>query len=468
MIKHNHKLEWLSDRLSELNDDYETVKGEIEATTDVLAEKKLEKRLNIIFGKIEHIKNEIQQEQNNLNNKLVRKKFEDMIAILQSNESLWEQIQQAYQNTRSNWSTKVKDDVDNVQSIVNELNKISQGSLTYSALDEFIANLFHKISDVVVANDLTQWSKEYCQSKDWLSLYEQIQESQDKRLEKAQPAIVITITRSDEASTESQDGETYYQLESWLIEDIDTYQTKKTGFHPLLTAGFPESAPYLLEEILQNIPHLLNRLLSAQRKHCKGCENYPQIHIFLPPELIYLDVDVWLLENSKRPKYLGHDHLVFIRCSNRYDGSYDKYPTWIKLWKRHQDLLKESAQDVFVSGHDKDLDKLIEILHDAVLTNPKAVGLQVTDAPVDTENLVRELLDSGLPLAIWLRSNLAKSVHRSQVSKMLADCCLETLPATVKNKRFETRLPKHTKVKHIGHHLSLLWDDPYFYPPKSA
>ena len=102
MIKHNHKLEWLSDRLSELNDDYETVKGEIEATTDVLAEKKLEKRLNIIFGKIEHIKNEIQQEQNNLNNKLVRKKFEDMIAILQSNESLWEQIQQAYQNTRSN------------------------------------------------------------------------------------------------------------------------------------------------------------------------------------------------------------------------------------------------------------------------------------------------------------------------------------------------------------------------------
>ena len=108
----------------------------------------------------------------------------------------------------------VKQNVDDVQSIVNELNKISQGSLTYSALDEFIANLFHKISDVVVGNDLTQWGQEYCQSRDWLSLYEQIQESQDRRLEEAQPAIVITITRSDEASTESQNGETYYQLES--------------------------------------------------------------------------------------------------------------------------------------------------------------------------------------------------------------------------------------------------------------
>jgi hypothetical protein len=468
MINRNHKQEWLLERLSDFNHEKELLQAEIGAITDVLSVRKLEKRLDIIFGNIEEVETEIQKEQKKNKDKLVQKKFDELIGILQPNESLWEQIQQAYENTLLHWSIGVKQNVDDVQSIVTELNKIPQGSLKYSALDEFIAYLFQKISDVAVSNALTQWGEEYCQGRDWLSLYAQIQESQDKRLENAQPAIVITITRSDELSTQSDDGEIYYQLESWLIEDIETYQTKKTGFHSLLAAGSPDNAPSLLEEMLQNISRLLDRLLSAQRYHCKNCENYPQIHVFLPLELMHLGVDVWLLGNSNRPTYLGHDHVVFIRCANRYDRNYNKSPTWKKLWKRHQDLLKELAQNVFVPGHDKDLDKLIEILDDAVQNNLKAVGLQVTDAPVDTENLVDVLLDSGLPIAIWSRSNLARSVHRSQVSKVLAACCLETLPSSVKKKRFETRQTKYTKVKHIGHHLSLLWDDPNFYPPKSA
>jgi vWA-MoxR associated protein C-terminal domain/CHAT domain len=402
------------------------------------------------------------------NSQLVQRKFDSLVEILQFSEALWEKIQQIYQNTILHWPTKVKTNVDDVRSVVTELNKIAQGSLSYTALNEFIANLFNEISDVVMNNNLAQWGQEYCQDMDWLSLYVQIQESQDKRLKNAQPAILIAIARSDEASTQSPDGETYYQLESWLIEDIETYKAKKTGFYSLLIADSSETAPCLLDELLENITSWLERFLQQQRNHCQGCENYPQIHVFLPLELIHLGVDVWLLENSKRTKYLGHDYLVFIRCANRYDRNYSKAPTWKKLWKRHQDLLQEAAQNVFVPGHDKDLDKLIEVLDDAVQDDRPFVGLQITDAPVDPENLVYELLDSGLPLAIWSRSDLAESEHRTQVSKLLADCCLEALPSSVKAKRFETRQSKNTKVKHIGHHLSFLWDDPNFYPPKSA
>jgi hypothetical protein len=402
------------------------------------------------------------------NSQLIQRKFDSLVEILQFSETLWEKIQEIYQNTILHWPTKVKPNVDDVRSVVTELNKIAQGSLAYTALNEFIANLFNEISDVVMNNNLAQWGQEYCQDVDWLSLYAQIQESQDKRLKDAQPAILIAIARSDEASTQSPDGETYYQLESWLIEDIEIYKAKKTGFYSLLIADSSETAPCLLDELLENITSLLDRFLQQQRNHCQGCENYPQIHVFLPLELIHLGVDVWLLENSKRTKYLGHDYLVFIRCANRYDRNYSKAPTWKKLWKRHQDLLQEAAQNVFVPGHDKDLDKLIEVLDDAVQDDRPFVGLQITDAPVDPENLVYELLDSGLPLAIWSRSNLAESEHRTQVSKLLADCCLEALPSSVKAKRFETRQSKNTKVKHIGHHLSFLWDDPNFYPPKSA
>ena len=473
MVSINLKLKYLQGQLDALEKNQQKLKKQIGTLppSQILEKDAIENQLYIIFDDIAEVSQKIHQEQNNLDDKLVRKKFDDLIAILQPNESLWEKIHQAYQNTLLHWSVRVKQKVEDVQSIVAELNKISQGSLSYSALEEFIANLFNEMSDVGESNTLTQWGQEYCQDRDWLSLYEQIQASQDKRLEKAQPAIVITITRSEVVSTESQDGETYYQLESWLIEDIEIYQTKKTGFHSLLTAGSSEAAPCLLEEMLLNIAQLLDRLISKQIKHCKYCENYPQIHVFLPLELMYLGVDVWSLDlTSKRCKYLGHDYLVFIHCANRYDGTYRKVPSWKKLWMRHQGLLQESAHNVFVEGHDNDLDELMEILDEAV-KNDRIVGLQVTDAPMNTENLVYELLDCGLPIAIWSRTNLAEAAHQTQVKELLTLCCLETLPSRVKDKRAETRRTSNPLNKievHIGHHLSLLWDDPHFYPPKSA
>jgi hypothetical protein len=470
MANSNFKLKYLQSELADLENKVQKVRSEIDSVlpSDILTRDALENRLNLLFEQIAQVEQEIKNLEKDWNKQVDKQKFDDLTDILQSNKILWNLIQQVYLDTISHWVVRVNQNVDNVQSIVNELNKISRGSLKYSALEEFIANLFKEVSNVAITTALNQWGKEYCQDINWTNLYEQIQESQDKRLEKSQPAIVITITRSDEASTQSQDGETYYQLESWLIEDMETYQTKKTGFHSLLAAGSPDNAPCLLEEMLENITHLLDRLISKQVKHCQGCENYPQIHVFLPLELMHLGVDVWSIDStSNRSNYLGHDYLVFIHCANRYDGNYRKMPSWKKLWKRHQGLLLESAQNVFVEGHDNDLDELMEILDEAV-QGARIVGLQVTDAPVDTENLVYELLDHGLPIAIWSRTNLAESAHRTQVKALLESCCLETLPSRVKDKRAETRRPRNKKELHIGHHLSFLWDDPHFYPPKSA
>jgi vWA-MoxR associated protein C-terminal domain len=470
MVNRNPKLEYLCSKLAKLQSNVQKIQAQIDTVlpTDILTKDALENQLNLLFEEIAQVEQAIQNVEQNQNYQSIQRKFDALIQIIQSNQMLSEQIQQAYQNTLSHWLVKVQHNVSDVRAIVNELKKIPQGSRAYSALDEFIANFFNEVSDVAITESLTQWGQEHCQNIDWMSLYAQIQELEARRLEKARPAILIAIARNDEASTQSPDGETYYQLESWLIEDIETYQAKKTGFHSLLIADSPDAAPCLLEELSVKMTSLLDRFLQQQREHCIRSENYPEIHVFLPLELIHLGVDAWLLENNRRTQYLGHDYLVFIRCANRYDRNYSKFPTWKRLWDRHQNLLQEAAQNVFVPGHDRDLDKLIEILDDAVRDDRQFVGLHVTDAPLNTENLVYELLDSGLPLAVWSRCNLGRSAHRTQVSKLLAACCLETLPARVKDKRFETRQSKNTAAKHIGHHLSLLWDDPNFYPPKSA
>ncbi len=474
MVSINPKLKYLQGQLDALEKNQQELENQIGTLlpSQILERNALENQLYIIFDNIEKEKQEIQKEQKKCRDKLVQKKFDELIEILQPAESLRAQIQQIYQNTLLHWPVKVKQNVDDVQSIVNELNKIAQGSLTYSALDEFIANLFHEISDDNVVNDLTQWGQEYCQSRDWLSLYKQIQESQNKRLENAQPAIFITITRSDEASTQSQDGETYYQLESWLIEDIDTYQTKKTGFYSLLAAGCQDNIPCLLENLLQNITRLLNGFITEQLKHCQGCENYPQIHVFLPIELMHLGVDAWSLDpTSKPPEYLGHDYLVFIHCGNRYDGTYRKEPSWRKIWKRQQALLQDFVLNVFIAVHDSDINNLRDILDDYVKpesADSKVVGLYVTDVPIDVKRLLEDVLDVGLPISIWCRKDLPDKSHKTQIEDLLKASYLGDLPTKVKEKRHETRKTKNTEVNHIGHHLSLLWDDPHFYPPKSA
>jgi hypothetical protein len=360
----------------------------------------------------------------------------------------------------------VNSKADNVNSIILELERIVKGISPHTAQEEFIAHLVANSSEASLVNALNHWAEQHRDGRDWLALHHQIQLADEQRLATAQPAILIAITRSDQASTQSSSGETFYQMNAWLIKDIETYQEHKTGYHALIAPGSPESAPCLLEALLQNIPQLVQHFIEQKNHYCPNCENYPETHVFLPLELIYLGVDVWQLhpESRRRPAYLGHDHVVVLRCMNRYDGNYKNAPSWRRLWNnRLPQLGHVSANEVFVPSHDQDIDALIELLDDAA-DNDRIIGLHLTQAPIDTEAMCYELLDSGLPLAIWPRVNLLNNDLRD----LLAAGCLEKLPQTVQRKRKETRKAGNKPDSHIGHHLSLLWDNPHLVPPKSA
>jgi hypothetical protein len=330
--------------------------------------------------------------------------------------------------------------------------------------------LVAKTSEVSLVNELNHWAEQHQGGQDWLMLHHQIQLADEQRLATAHPAILIAITRDDQASTQSPSGETFYQMNAWLIKDIETYQKQKTGYHALVAPGSAESASCSLEALLQKVPHLVQHFLEQKSRHCPHCENYPEIHVFLPLELMHLGVDVWKLhpEPHFRQAHLGHDHVVVVRCANRYDGNYTKAPSWRRIWNNRQPPLRQAlANEVFVSGHDDDIDTLIELLDNAV-DDDRFMGLHLTQAPIDTEAMCYELLDSGLPLAIWPRENLLNNAHAVDLPALLAACCLENLPQTVQRKRHETRKNKNTPDSHIGHHLSLLWDNPHLVPPKSA
>jgi hypothetical protein len=467
MTRTDLKLDFYQNELDYLDQDYESVKEQLRVEQDGPTQNKLKRKIEQIGRDMKEYEKKI----DSLKRQAIEDELDELIAILETYDSQLETIVQAYRQTITHWSVPVNSSANTVADIVNELEKIAPGQSSYTAQSEFIAYLVNGTSEPALANALIQWGNKYREGIDWLNLYAAIHAAQQKRLENAQPAILLSITRSDEATTQAQDGELYYQLNAWLVEDIATYQAQKTGYHSLVVTGSPDAQPRILNELLQKISDLLNYFLSEKNRLCEHCVNAPQVHVFLPLELMHLDVDIWQLNPlaSRRPEYLGHDHVVVMRCANRYENSYRKRPKWLKLWKRHQGLLQELAENVFVPGHDVDLDELMEVLD--TVTSPddtRIVGLHVTQAPVDTEELCYELLNSGLPLAIWPRQDLTSSAHEAQLSALLSACCLEQLPDNVRLKRHESRLRCNPPTSHIGHHLSLLWDDPHLVPPKSA
>jgi hypothetical protein len=464
------QLDFYRTKLDDLEQDYKAVTEKLRVELDAPTQNRLERQIEQLGQEMTGWQQKIDHHQAEWQRQVVQVALNALISILNTHENQLELIVEAYQQTVRHWPVSVRSDANTVDAIINELERIALGQSLYTAREEFIAHVVRKTSDPALSNALNQWGAQYRAGIDWLQLHTKIQAAQENRLETAQPAILMTLTRCDQASTQAQENEPYYQLNAWLIEDIETYRSQKTGYHSLLTNDSLDAAPFLLEELLQKITHLLNHVLSEQRRVCEYCQNYPQMHIFLPLELMHLGVDVWFLnpETSRRREHLGHDHVVVIRCANRYDRNYKKSPSWLKLWNRHQSLLQEPARNVFVSGHDHNLDELMDILDAAKHPSSKVVGLQVQQAPLSTEELCYELLDSGLPLAIWPRCNLTELSHEAEMANLLAACCLGQLPHTVKDKRYETRQRQNSPDCHIGHHLSLLWDDPYLVPPKSA
>lgn len=445
--------------------DYKSVEQKLKLEGDGPRENQLKDQLQIIGqqmdvleGEIEGLKQAIRQAGTQINT---------LIGILQQQEQQCSEFLAIYQRVLTHWRCQVNPNPKSCNEMVKELLRIPRGQTPFNALAQFVAVLVAEIDNAVLVSALQSWGEQHITG--WESLFEQLEQLQAQQQQQAQPALLITISRSDEAST--QQGSDRYQIKGWLIQNISRYKERPQGYTALKTTEGDKI--YSKEELQAKAPELLLQFLSE----CSNAyDEEPEIHVFLPLTLLNQAVERWMLDDGYgQPVRLGHDYKVVIRCLERLGRSYRHRPRWVKKWQRHQSLLQVTATRAFMACDDSDLDTLFAHLnqvegakYDPTNDHEGNVGLKLIQAPaqLDSRSVFGAILQFGFPLAIWGRCNLLGQSNEVELDRVLQESCLERLLDQVQLERRNCQ--NQPEDCHIGHHLALIWDDPDLVPPKSA
>lgn len=264
-----------------------------------------------------------------------------------------------------------------------------------------------------------------------------------------EPYLMVVIRRSEQNSVTNPNQGNRYFVDAWLITDALT-QGGSIGEQLSKPESFQETLTF------DRIPELLKIFLAQIAKYSSSKLT---IEIFLPLDLMNQSVDSWEIDDELGvPVTLGSQYKIVVRSYERLLPTYLYKGFWEERWKMVQQVTDIEVGKALISGDSNNL-KLLFV----ELNKPDIVGLKLTTAPVQTGkgSVFALILKTAIPIAIWLRQDLANNCDEKMNG--LLQCYIHELPENVKMKRLDAILePPDT---HIGHHLSLLWENPARLPP---
>ncbi|MBD1215213.1 MAG: trypsin-like peptidase domain-containing protein [Dolichospermum circinale Clear-D4] len=203
---------------------------------------------------------------------------------------------------------------------------------------------------------------------------------------------------------------------------------------------------------IEQIPEKINLILTE--KITFPLQRDINLVFFLPTKMLNYPVEQWIITENNVQYLLGKKYRVIVRDYNRLLPTYVKYQgTWISKWEQLQLNKNKVCEKIFKTykeNHDQDI--LLEMLDDAI-------GIILTAfSEEEYKQIFAHFLNSATPIGICYR-------HNDQFTQLLdcLSCSVFNLPEKFKKQRLNSRTQD---PNHIGHHISLIWENPNIQPTK--
>ena len=162
---------------------------------------------------------------------------------------------------------------------------------------------------------------------------------------------------------------------------------------------------------------------------------------------------------------LGGEYPFVVRTNLKsHPISYYYYDDWNEKWKQLMGVFESNTNDelkpVDCSLSEWEVIEALETIRAAILKNCNSVG--------DFFELISE--ETALPVALWSRN----PQFQDNLNDVL-DCIVKTLPDRIRQERYtahKSEIQQEQDTAHesqiktmLGHHLSLVWEDPKIVPP---
>jgi hypothetical protein len=286
------------------------------------------------------------------------------------------------------------------------------------------------------------------------------------------PYITRAFFIPDTQTYKSTDLATWQEIFCWDVEGNQEISKELEPFEQ-------DDSPEVIERKLKQ--RLAGYIMSCRTKYTN--EGSFRVELILPQLLMSKSIECWKLEVGGYigSIVLGSEYPVVIRSYDRTTDAYQKQvgEVWRNRWAR---LEANKIQQAV--GRLAAIDAKAEIPQfRAAYQNPLTVGIKISDevSVASQENCIKGFLASGTAVAVWLRrsppalsssANLEGSNLNPVLNKLneFLQCLLSSMPNQALECRSQAIMasiePDEANFM-IGHHLSLLWENPNLLPPSS-
>ncbi len=186
------------------------------------------------------------------------------------------------------------------------------------------------------------------------------------------------------------------------------------------------------------------------------------ISLFVPIELLSASLTQW----CGQPSQLIRDHPIVIGCSDRFEGSRAAklYNKLNQGWQRFQNDVPDSSEPTSTLRQLNWLQSApsrSQAIEFEDYSGLQCLGDWLKPDPACLDRWA-ELVESGIPLALWLCDAQAERAAIAQKFDQLTDCNRFEFLERIRRDR---RQPCNLSTAHPGYHLGVFYEDPQYAPP---